>query len=193
MRGADDVDPGVGVVDPVDGHLVDAQAVVLGEHEQLGVEEPALVLDGGRRARATSVRTALKPHWASEKPLRSVALRSRLYAREIASRFGPAHDARAGGQPGADGDVAVARHERRDERQQRVEVGREVDVHVGDDARRAADHAARSARPRPFWSRCSALTPSSSAARRQAMPHVRSVLALSAIVTATGAGSASVR
>ena len=41
----DDVDPRVGVVDPVDRHLVDAQAGALGEHQQLGVEEPAGVLD----------------------------------------------------------------------------------------------------------------------------------------------------
>ncbi len=56
-RGADDVDARVGVVDPVDRHLVDAQAGALGEDEELGVEEPGLVLDLGqerldRRSRA---------------------------------------------------------------------------------------------------------------------------------------------
>ena len=40
-RGAGDVHPAVGVVDPVDRDLVDAEPVVLGEHQQLGVEEPA--------------------------------------------------------------------------------------------------------------------------------------------------------
>ena len=44
-RGADDVHARVGVVDPVDRHLVDAQAVAAGEDEQLGVEEPAVVAD----------------------------------------------------------------------------------------------------------------------------------------------------
>ena len=44
-RGADDVDARVGVVDPVDRHLVDAQAGALGEDQELGVEEPGLVLD----------------------------------------------------------------------------------------------------------------------------------------------------
>ena len=39
------LDPGVGVLDPVDGHLVDAQPVALGQHQQLGVEEPAVVLN----------------------------------------------------------------------------------------------------------------------------------------------------
>ena len=44
-RGGDDVDAAVRVVDPVDRHLVDAQPGALGEDEQLGVEEPAGVLD----------------------------------------------------------------------------------------------------------------------------------------------------
>ena len=41
----DDVHAGVGVVHPVHRHLVDAQPGALGEDEQLGVEEPAGVLD----------------------------------------------------------------------------------------------------------------------------------------------------
>ena len=49
-RGADDVDARVGVVDPVDRHLVDPQPAALGEHEQLGVEEPAVVADVGEQA-----------------------------------------------------------------------------------------------------------------------------------------------
>ena len=44
-RGARDVDARVGVVDPVDRHLVDSQPLALGEHEQLGVEEPPVILD----------------------------------------------------------------------------------------------------------------------------------------------------
>ncbi len=43
----------------------------------------------GRSSRATSARRALKPHWASEKPARNVVRRSRLYPREMSSRFGP--------------------------------------------------------------------------------------------------------
>ena len=39
----------VGVVDPVDRHLVDPQPAALGEHEQLGVEEPAVVADLGEQ------------------------------------------------------------------------------------------------------------------------------------------------
>ena len=52
-----------------------------------------------------------------------------------------------------------------------------------------ASHAARSARPRPFSSRCTAVTPSISAARRAASSAVPSVEALSAITTRAGYGS----
>ena len=45
---------------------------------------------------------------------------------------------RAARQARPDRDVGVPRHERRDERQQRAQVGREVDVHVGDDVGLAA-------------------------------------------------------
>ena len=49
--GVDDVDAAVRIVDPVDGHLVDAQAGALGEDEQLGVEEPPGVLDQRQQLR----------------------------------------------------------------------------------------------------------------------------------------------
>ena len=44
----------VGVVDPVDRDLVDAQAAALGEDQQLGVEEPGLVLDRAAAAPVTA-------------------------------------------------------------------------------------------------------------------------------------------
>jgi hypothetical protein len=40
---ANDVDPAVGVVDPIHGDLRDAQAGPLGQQQELGVEEPAVV------------------------------------------------------------------------------------------------------------------------------------------------------
>jgi len=43
--GRQQVDSRVRVVNPVDWHLVDAQAGPLGQHQQLGVEEPAVVAD----------------------------------------------------------------------------------------------------------------------------------------------------
>ena len=47
--GGDDVNARVGVVDPVDRDLPDAQAQPLRRHEQLGVEEPLVVLDEGQQ------------------------------------------------------------------------------------------------------------------------------------------------
>ena len=49
--------------------------------------------------------------------------------------LGAAHHAGPMRQPRPDGEVAVAGEQRRDEREQAAQVGREVDVHVGDDAR----------------------------------------------------------
>ena len=49
-----------------------------------------------------------------------------------------------------------------------------------------ADHTALRARPRPFWSRCTARTSGSSAARSDATAQVPSVLALSATVMRNG-------
>ena len=48
-----------------------------------------------------------------------------------------AHDPRAVREARADREVRVAGHQRRDQRQQPAQVGREVDVHVGHDLRRA--------------------------------------------------------
>ena len=62
-RGADQVDPRVEVVDPVDRDLVDAQPDALGGDQELGVEEPFLVLDQGeelgRRLAAHGLEPAL--------------------------------------------------------------------------------------------------------------------------------------
>ena len=77
-RGAHDRDARVRVVDPVDRHLVDPQPAPLGEHEQLGVEEPAVVADVVEQPRQRVARTALKPHCASEKRARSAVRRITL-------------------------------------------------------------------------------------------------------------------
>ena len=55
------------------------------------------------------------------------------------------------------------------------------------------DHTVRSARPRPFSSRCTAATRSRSWAIRRAIAHVPSVLALSAIVIVHDTAKCSVR
>ena len=60
-----------------------------------------------------------------------------------------AHDPRAAGEPGADREVAVSREQGCDQRQERRQVGREIDVHVGEHAgvARAPDGVERAAAP----------------------------------------------
>ena len=135
-RGARDVDAAVGVVDPVDRHLVDAQAVVLGERGAARCRRTSRrPRPSGSSRRATSVRTALKPHCASRHPGREHGAQDAgCSVREISSRFGARGDrerrARAGSRSrrrsGPETSGATSGR-------QRVEVGREVDVHVRDD------------------------------------------------------------
>jgi hypothetical protein len=139
-RGAHDVDARVGVVDPVDRDLVDAQPAALGEHEQLGVEEPAVVADlaeqaPGRR-RGHGLEAALR---VGEAGAQHGVQQAVVGARDDLA-LEPAHDARRAGQARADGEVAVARQQGRDQREQAAQVGRQVDVHV-------AEHAGVAARP----------------------------------------------
>jgi hypothetical protein len=47
--------------------------------------------------------------------------------------FGTAHHPGRLGEPASDGDVAVPGQQGRDQRKQGGEIGRQVDVHVGDD------------------------------------------------------------
>ena len=74
----------------------------------------------------------------------------------MSSRFGPRTTRDAVAQPGADGEVGVPGDQRRDQRQQRGQVGGQVDVHVGEDVGVAGRPDLRSARPRPFCARCTA-------------------------------------
>lgn len=143
--GAHHVHPGVDVLDPVDRDLVDTQSVVLGEQEQLGVEEPRVVagdfqqrpehLGAGRLESALGIGEA-DP--VGEPDDAVVAAGDELAAR-------PAHRACAGSQPGADREVRVPAGQGRDQREQSVEARGEVHVHVRHDVRvaRAPDRAQR--------------------------------------------------
>ena len=132
-RRRDDVDTGVGIVDPVDRHLVDPEAGALGQHEELGVEEPAAVLDqreqlpgavGADRLEAALRVGEAGPERCVEDPVVRAGDHLALRA---------AHDLRSAGQPAPDRQVAVPGDERGDEREERGEVGGQVDVHVGED------------------------------------------------------------
>jgi hypothetical protein len=97
------------VVDPVDGHLVDAQARPLGEHEQLCIEEPGVVLDQGeqlsRAVGADRLEAALRV--AEPDPERQPQDQVARAGNQLALRAAP--DARAVGKAAADRDVAVSR------------------------------------------------------------------------------------
>jgi hypothetical protein len=135
---AHDVHPRVGIVDPIHRHLVDAQPAPLGQHEQLGVEEPALVAhvadEGPQGAGAHRLEAALRV--GEPGPQRRV--QDAVVGARDQLALGAAHDPGAVGQAGADGQVGVPGEQRGDERQQPAQVGREVDVHVADDGGVAA-------------------------------------------------------
>ncbi len=136
----------------------------------------------GSSSRAMSVRMALNPHCASENRA-PIAVRSiRLYEREMNSRLGPrttrAERLRR---------VPIAMSECRDTSgaMSGIRALRSVERSTSQYATISASlccHTALSARPRPFCSRWTTRTPSSSPASATAISRVSSVLALSATV-----------
>ena len=82
----------------------------------------------GSSRRATSARMALKPHWASEKPVPQGAAQDQVVAARDELALRAAHHPGPAAQPGADRQVGVPGDQRGDQRQQRGEVGGQVDV-----------------------------------------------------------------
>ena len=91
--------------------------------------QPVSAMCGSRRW-ATSARTALKPHCASENPRGQSGFQDQVVAARDDLALGAAHHAGAAAQPGADGKVGVAGDQRRDKGGERRQIGRQVDVHV---------------------------------------------------------------
>ena len=131
LRRADDVDPAVGIVDPVDGDLVYPHRPLLRQHQQLGVEEPAVVDHRGEQHPGDLSPHGLEAALSITEAAAEQRVEKQVDPREITSRFGPAYHAGAVSQPAADGNIAVAGYQRRQQRQQGVERRRQVDVHVG--------------------------------------------------------------
>ena len=129
--GGDDVDSAVRIVDPVDGHLVDAQPAALGQHQQFGVEEPAGIADVGQQALGDVGADGLE----SALGVGELGLQRRLEDQVVAARdelaLGAAHHSGAAAEPRSDGQVGVPGDQRRDEGGQRGQIGGQVDVHVG--------------------------------------------------------------
>ena len=181
--GGDDVDPRVGVVDPVDGHLVDAQPGPLGQHQQLGVEEPAGVLHQREQGPRPVGPDGLEPALGvGEAGAEGGAQDQVVGAGDQLPLRAPDHP-RHRAQSAADGHVGVARHQRRDEREQGVEVGRQVDVEIGEHGGVArAPHRASGPGPGPSGRGGRPPPPGARRLRARAMSRVRSVEALSAMV-----------
>lgn len=134
-RGVDDVDAAVRVIDPVHRNLVDAQTGPLGEHQQFGVEEPLPVVhqrqQTARHVGAHRLEAALG---VGEVRAQRCPQQQVVAARDDLA-LGPAHHAGRGVEPGADGQVGMPGDQRCDQGQQCVQVGGQVDVHVGDHLR----------------------------------------------------------
>ena len=145
----------------------------------------------GSSSRAASARIALNPHCASENPTPSVVRSSRLYPREMTSRFAPrtTRDPRASRVPMATSLWPDSSGATRGSSAFRS-VDRSTSMYASTSAS-LADQIACSARPRPGRSRCTARTsPGSAAASDCATAQVPSVLPLSAIVTRAVHGKA---
>ena len=147
----DDVDPRVGVVDPVHRDLMDAQPGPLREHEQFRVEEPRRI-GGERQQRPGRVGAQrLEPALRVGEARAEGRVQQQVVAAGDDLPLGAPRHPRAARQPGSDRHIAVPRHQRCDQRQQRVQVRRQVYVHVGHDVGVAArpDRAQRPAAPGP--------------------------------------------
>ena len=194
-RGRNDVDASVGVVDPVDGHLVDPQAASLRQHQQLGVEEPSGVFDLGDQRRRHITTDRLEPALRIGEVSAERRVEDEVVATgdDLAVRA-PHHARVAWREPAADRDVGVPADEWRDQRQQRGEVGRQVDVHVGEDCRvRRRPRGPQRPSPSLLLEPDEAHVRGSSSASCIATRGVASALALSAIVMRKGYGNDRVR
>ncbi len=129
---APDIDPGVRIVDPVDRHLVDPQSGPLADDQQLGVEEPLVVFDQWEQTLGHLASQGLEATLGvgEATPQRQVDERVVAPRDDLADRA--ADHAGTRGEAGPDGDVAVARDERRHQRQERVQPGGQVDIEIGD-------------------------------------------------------------
>ena len=137
-RGGDDVHPRIRIVHPVHRHFADAQAESLGRDQQLGVEEPLLVLDQREQLQRGVAIDGLEATLGVAHPRVQEDAEQQVVGARDEFSLRSAHDARAAGQSGADGNLSVARQEGSDQWQERRERSGEIDVHVGHHARGGA-------------------------------------------------------
>ena len=94
------------------GHLVDAQTAALGEHQQLGVEEPTGVLDQRQQVLGDVPADRLEAALRVAEPGGQRAAQQQVVAARDDLSLGAADHPRPAGQPGADRDVGVPGHQR---------------------------------------------------------------------------------
>ena len=112
---------------------MDAHACTLREHEQLGVEEPRLVLHLREQAAGDVRLQRLEPALRVREPGAEAGPDEQVVAARKDLPLHPA--AHMGGmrQPGSDRDLGVTGEKRRDEREEARKIRGQVDVHVRDD------------------------------------------------------------
>ena len=128
-----DVDPAVGVVHPVDGHFVDAQAGALGQHQHFGVEEPGSVFHQRQYHGGHVTPHGLEAALCVGEVHVQRGLEDGVVTAGDDLALGPTHHPRASREAGADGHIAVPGQQRGDEGEQGIEIGRQIDVHVRND------------------------------------------------------------
>lgn len=114
---------------------MDTEPRALGDDQHLGVEEPAGVLDHRQQHLRDVTPYRLEAALRVGEACLQRAAQDEVVGPADELPLGTAYDAGRAGQPGADRQVRVTRDQRRHQRQQRVEVGGEVHVHVGEDRR----------------------------------------------------------
>ena len=97
-RGRHDVHPRVGVVDPVHRDLADPQAQPLGGDQQLGVEEPLVVLDERQQRLRRVAAQRLEPALGVAEPAPQGELEDQVVGPRDQLALGPAHHVRAAGE-----------------------------------------------------------------------------------------------
>jgi hypothetical protein len=132
-RRADDLHARVGIIDPVDGDFVNAEPVTLREDEQLGVEEPSLVLDRWQQSPCYVGANGLEAALSVRESCPKDEAEQMVIGTRDELALAAANDTGTAGQAAANCDVAVAGDQPGDQRQQCPQVGREIHVHVAED------------------------------------------------------------
>ena len=174
--------------------MVDTTLLTLGEHQEFGVEKPAIVFDGGKQDLDDVGAGRLEPALSVGEPGgQNDTQQDVVGARDDLASDAPYYLG-AVRQRAADRQVAVTGKQRRDQREERVEAGGQVGVHVGDDVRLAAapDMAERESAALAVQVHGPDRGPVPRTSAR-ALPKVPSVLALSAMVMTKGKGKLSVK